>query len=355
MCIRDSSKADLVSYGLADIPAGKIVRNLPGAPVVPGAGDTTQGPKEEDYLSKDPALCAFATAVGAQVDDKAETLWFPTGMISMYNHLFQEHKKLFIRPEYKEIFEQIRFFVTKEGFYLIGNPGTGKSTSRCYFCHRFLAYGREINKATYVLFIRASSDAPIYVVRQRLASSDCDMLVFTKNRTWELTTLIEEWEKSGALVVSLIDVSQGETTSAVTTVHRIYFTSPHKDILRNHTRTQNPGGAYDVYIDLWQEETLVNLAVDVYNVSLDSVKTRIQTYGLDARVACCKRPEHDPQSAVYKASNRLNNALNDTSFHEALLKYLSDGNHHSLPLDICLLYTSPSPRDRTRSRMPSSA
>ena len=27
----------------------------------------------------------------------------------------------------------------------------------------------------------------------------------------------------------------------------------------------------------------------------------------------------------------------------------------SLGLDICLLYTSPSPRDRTRSRMPSSA
>ena len=27
----------------------------------------------------------------------------------------------------------------------------------------------------------------------------------------------------------------------------------------------------------------------------------------------------------------------------------------SVDLDVCLLYTSPSPRDRTRSRMPSSA
>ena len=35
-------------------------------------------------------------------------------------------------------------------------------------------------------------------------------------------------------------------------------------------------------------------------------------------------------------------ALNDDSFFEA----------HNMP---CLLYTSPSPRDRTRSRMPSSA
>ena len=31
-----------------------------------------------------------------------------------------------------------------------------------------------------------------------------------------------------------------------------------------------------------------------------------------------------------------------------------DNTHHGLLL-VCLLYTSPSPRDRTRSRMPSSA
>ena len=30
-------------------------------------------------------------------------------------------------------------------------------------------------------------------------------------------------------------------------------------------------------------------------------------------------------------------------------------NHLHVPYSICLLYTSPSPRDRTRSRMPSSA
>ena len=31
------------------------------------------------------------------------------------------------------------------------------------------------------------------------------------------------------------------------------------------------------------------------------------------------------------------------------------GQEPVAPYDICLLYTSPSPRDRTRSRMPSSA
>ena len=32
-----------------------------------------------------------------------------------------------------------------------------------------------------------------------------------------------------------------------------------------------------------------------------------------------------------------------------------DDNGNGMPNDTCLLYTSPSPRDRTRSRMPSSA
>ena len=40
-------------------------------------------------------------------------------------------------------------------------------------------------------------------------------------------------------------------------------------------------------------------------------------------------------------------------------KYFNDYLHESLKkldnLNLCLLYTSPSPRDRTRSRMPSSA
>ena len=39
--------------------------------------------------------------------------------------------------------------------------------------------------------------------------------------------------------------------------------------------------------------------------------------------------------------------------HESLAKHLIEESYELL--DACLLYTSPSPRDRTRSRMPSSA
>ena len=61
-----------------------------------------------------------------------------------------------------------------------------------------------------------------------------------------------------------------------------------------------------------------------------------------------ERHEHsNPDSPVYSV---LNSATADTSAtSEALASKIND------EYGICLLYTSPSPRDRTRSRMPSSA
>ena len=45
-----------------------------------------------------------------------------------------------------------------------------------------------------------------------------------------------------------------------------------------------------------------------------------------------------------------------TTMRDALDTFELDGIGHNIPfLQACLLYTSPSPRDRTRSRMPSSA
>ena len=41
--------------------------------------------------------------------------------------------------------------------------------------------------------------------------------------------------------------------------------------------------------------------------------------------------------------------------NEALVELETDKATVNVPAEICLLYTSPSPRDRTRSRMPSSA
>ena len=65
---------------------------------------------------------------------------------------------------------------------------------------------------------------------------------------------------------------------------------------------------------------------------------------------------------------KVDKAINDLQFSrkriaQDVLKTLKSAianaeNNHNLDIDelyVCLLYTSPSPRDRTRSRMPSSA
>ena len=43
------------------------------------------------------------------------------------------------------------------------------------------------------------------------------------------------------------------------------------------------------------------------------------------------------------------------NIQEAAIKAIKDGYHGYTPSNGCLLYTSPSPRDRQKSRMPSSA
>ena len=45
----------------------------------------------------------------------------------------------------------------------------------------------------------------------------------------------------------------------------------------------------------------------------------------------------------------------DVTHPSAIQQAINDITHDLGHIDICLLYTSPSPRDRTRSRMPSSA
>ena len=51
----------------------------------------------------------------------------------------------------------------------------------------------------------------------------------------------------------------------------------------------------------------------------------------------------------------LTNGLRDTNFGDALDEVSFTGANGCANSMYCLLYTSPSPRDRTRSRMPSSA
>ena len=65
-------------------------------------------------------------------------------------------------------------------------------------------------------------------------------------------------------------------------------------------------------------------------------------------------------SALISTIRKIRETLNPSLNIEGLLRTMFDGrnslsNEVSNQLQTCLLYTSPSPRDRTRSRMPSSA
>ena len=55
------------------------------------------------------------------------------------------------------------------------------------------------------------------------------------------------------------------------------------------------------------------------------------------------------QNIVTNDINKVNN------YHSSFSSLLSPQGKYLFDFIICLLYTSPSPRDRTRSRMPSSA
>ena len=70
---------------------------------------------------------------------------------------------------------------------------------------------------------------------------------------------------------------------------------------------------------------------------------------------------NDPSSENYKSALRMklrmeaNPRLYMDEPRSALLNNVFDNCNKYILLDDCLLYTSPSPRDRQKSRMPSSA
>ena len=92
------------------------------------------------------------------------------------------------------------------------------------------------------------------------------------------------------------------------------------------------------------------------NAGMDNVNiySKMLTHDVDDRtIIIVTSGNLGTSQAVYKSIEKdLNNKagpnLNTCKDFEQIAKYLGK-------LNICLLYTSPSPRDRTTSRMPSSA
>ena len=63
----------------------------------------------------------------------------------------------------------------------------------------------------------------------------------------------------------------------------------------------------------------------------------------------------DAKDKVFKGIEKLTKAVSSTLGASGKCVILEDNTGQPVITKDCLLYTSPSPRDRTRSRMPSSA
>ena len=75
---------------------------------------------------------------------------------------------------------------------------------------------------------------------------------------------------------------------------------------------------------------------------------------IEQHIAKDKEILHDPTVSP-QMRRHIEGELHDLEeYAENHKKEIEAGDHHD-PSYLCLLYTSPSPRDRTRSRMPSSA
>ena len=87
--------------------------------------------------------------------------------------------------------------------------------------------------------------------------------------------------------------------------------------------------------------------------SLANEASLVAMLGLSDQAAANEESEIDPEMA-------LEVLLSDKSLNQLVLRRQQDGvesitGYYRVPVEPCLLYTSPSPRDATLSRMPSSA
>ena len=75
----------------------------------------------------------------------------------------------------------------------------------------------------------------------------------------------------------------------------------------------------------------------------------LQGSRLTSRIKLFTENEFDLPNVIHELASQ------DVIINEANLVFNIDKSAHDLPHDLCLLYTSPSPRDLSTSRMPSSA
>jgi len=100
------------------------------------------------------------------------------------------------------------------------------------------------------------------------------------------------------------------------------------------------------------------LSIDIADISVgDNIgaKLKIDRANSDKQVAQAKAEERRAMAVAAEQENRAKVVLAEAEIPKAMASAFQSGNLGIMDYYNCLLYTSTSPRDRTRSRMPSSA
>ena len=166
---------------------------------------------------------------------------------------------------------------------------------------------------------------------------------------WELRHFVKMFEAAPELVPPLPLISSCELKwEHILTPHEVRF-------LRGHRVGRVPLLPGTCYIELVRVAKVASHDMKLY--SLDNV-TFLSILFLDdiTEEFCptlCVSVQLDQSSDVLTISSQREHDVR-TVHAEMRLRLLSEATF-ATHLDVCLLYTSPSPRDRQKSRMPSSA
>ena len=209
----------------------------------------------------DPAYIQFAQNCAIDFVPARKLLEFPQGCIDMDNTLNPANKKIFIRSCYAPLFEQaLNASNIKQPLkrpvspFILGTPGCGKSLFRMYFCHRLLDMANTQKKDVYILFQKANADVrnkSVFVVRKLVSDGNATTLTYRPEATSQLSADVNTWEHQDAIVISLIDVSQGKyLTVAVGTKYNCYFSSPNRELTKDKDRLKTRS-VIDLYMGLW--------------------------------------------------------------------------------------------------------
>ena len=240
---------------------------------------------------------------------------FGQGYIDMNNNFRFEPINIYLRECYPQIFENVskraglfQLGVSKQ--FILGTPGIGKSLLRMYFCHRLLALSQVQSRNAFIIFQKGKGDKYTYVVRKLESSVQAELLIYPDTDIMSLSKSIKRWETTGSIVVSLVDVSEGNYLlsgySSPRANHSVYFSSPNDKLFAEADRVGKESQGVDLYMPVWSLEELQKAApLVVPLVTYKQVELMYNEFGGVARVAL------GGEIAVIEARAKLNDRVEE--------------------------------------------